>query len=300
MSLRGGGKVEEKALRGGRAQGVHHLPGPWGRRRRTESAVCEAARPEGAARGFRTPRGDSTLEGQKGVANATDQMAAQWKPVQVSAEAPCTKCQQPVKVPYLVTGKEVRDSTGAANTMAVFRCLNCRNAWAGKISIPKELLPPVLTKDETELIGDAVETELATDVFSEYRCQSIRWGVQHPSDNIIESSSMSSCELPVATYPLRDSLGGEVQAGLLSSLQLEGVLYACQKHSTFLPGTQPPARRAFFLGDAAGIGKGRQIAATILDNFSRCAQYCRDEALPLPTRDIILPGVANGANALGL
>jgi hypothetical protein len=54
--------------------------------------------------------------------------------------------------------------------------------------------------------------------------------------------------------------------GKLSRLQLEGVLYACQRHQQIrADGT----RCGFFLGDGAGIGKGRQIAGVILDNCAR-------------------------------
>jgi hypothetical protein len=123
-------------------------------------------------------------------------------------------------------------------------------------------------RDLLEANSDTVE--LTKDVFSEYRCRSIDYGVRHPSDNITESASMSGVYLPAATYPLRDTLGRTVvDGGLLSSLQLEGALYACQRHSRFLPGATTPTRYAFFLGDGAGVGKGRQISATILDNFMR-------------------------------
>ena len=54
--------------------------------------------------------------------------------------------------------------------------------------------------------------------------------------------------------------------GKLSKLQLEGVAYACQKHCELLP---DGARAGFMIGDGAGVGKGRQIAGIILDNYSR-------------------------------
>lgn len=114
---------------------------------------------------------------------------------------------------------------------------------------------------------------LAADVFSEYRCRSLDFGQEHPSDNITESASMSGVALPPATYPLRHALGDEIiGGGLLSNLQLEGSLYACQRHSRFLPSSGSdgkPTRAAFFLGDGAGVGKGRQVAGIILDNFAR-------------------------------
>ncbi|CAH3176312.1 unnamed protein product, partial [Porites lobata] len=55
-------------------------------------------------------------------------------------------------------------------------------------------------------------------------------------------------------------------SGKLSDLQLEGVLYACQRHQMVLANGQ---RAGFFIGDGAGVGKGRQIAGIVLDNFAR-------------------------------
>jgi hypothetical protein len=69
---------------------------------------------------------------------------------------------------------------------------------------------------------------------------------------------------------------------MLSSSQLETVVYAGHAWSRMLPGTFKPAtegvgltidpeghqyRTGFFLGDGTGAGKGRQIAACILDNW---------------------------------
>jgi hypothetical protein len=58
-----------------------------------------------------------------------------------------------------------------------------------------------------------------------------------------------------------------VSGGLLSNLQLEAVLYACQRHEMLLPGGT--TRAGFLLGDGAGVGKGRQIAGIIYENFIR-------------------------------
>lgn len=57
----------------------------------------------------------------------------------------------------------------------------------------------------------------------------------------------------------------DVGAGRLSSAQLEAVLYACMRFQRRLPGGE---RGGFFLGDGAGVGKGRQIAAIIKDFFA--------------------------------
>jgi hypothetical protein len=60
-----------------------------------------------------------------------------------------------------------------------------------------------------------------------------------------------------------------VDEGVLSAAQLETVCYAGQAHGEFLPGSddEQGARCGFFLGDATGVGKGRQAAGILLDNF---------------------------------
>ena len=78
---------------------------------------------------------------------------------------------------------------------------------------------------------------------------------------------MASIDLPPAKYPLFDALGDEfVENGKLSQLQLEGILYACQKHCDPLPDGK---RSGFMIGDGAGVGKGRQISGIIIDNYVR-------------------------------
>ena len=85
----------------------------------------------------------------------------------------------------------------------------------------------------------------------------------HPGE-IAESGLLASVPLPKLTYCTR-ALDGCVARGSLSDLQLEGALHACQRHTALTAGT----RSGFFLGDGAGVGKGRQISAIILDNFAR-------------------------------
>jgi hypothetical protein len=60
---------------------------------------------------------------------------------------------------------------------------------------------------------------------------------------------------PDVTYKHR--LKDLVAAGRLSSLQLESVLYASQRHLALLG---DGSRAGFFIGDGAGIGKGRTLA----------------------------------------
>lgn len=57
-----------------------------------------------------------------------------------------------------------------------------------------------------------------------------------------------------------------IETGALSQLHLETVYYACQRHEIML---ENGYRGGFFLGDGAGVGKGRQIAAIIVENYLR-------------------------------
>lgn len=87
-------------------------------------------------------------------------------------------------------------------------------------------------------------------------------GQKHP-DPVVETSSLSSVEPPSVFYRL--SIPEHViDSGAISALQLEAIVYACQKHETFLPSGE---RAGFLVGDGAGVGKGRTIAGMIYENY---------------------------------
>ncbi|XP_064614960.1 uncharacterized protein LOC135479136 [Liolophura sinensis] len=114
---------------------------------------------------------------------------------------------------------------------------------------------------------EGVQETLSDEVFSTYTHNDIIPGCQpHPGD-IVEAGSLAALSLPPVWYDLASSLPQEtITSGKLSGLQLEGILYACQRHQLILPNGQ---RAGFFIGDGAGVGKGRQISGIILDNFAR-------------------------------
>jgi hypothetical protein len=90
----------------------------------------------------------------------------------------------------------------------------------------------------------------------------------HP-DPLVETASLASVPLPPATF--QHSLHDIVNARLLSDAQLETVIYASQKfHGSRLPDGK---RAGFFLGDGAGVGKGRQIAALIKQNWAEGGRH---------------------------
>jgi len=103
---------------------------------------------------------------------------------------------------------------------------------------------------------------------------------EHPTA-LVESVAMGSIAAPIPDYvphlPERT-----VSERLLSASQLETVVYAGHAWSQFLPGRFTPSkegvgldeaeggrvyRKGYFLGDGTGAGKGRQVAACILDNW---------------------------------
>jgi len=108
----------------------------------------------------------------------------------------------------------------------------------------------------------ALET---TNLWTPYHCRSLPFGCEHPG-NMVEASSLSSINLPEAKYPIIESLALQINNNIISSLQLEAVAFACQRHQHKLLNGK---RAGFLIADGTGVGKGRQNAAIILDNIAR-------------------------------
>lgn len=87
---------------------------------------------------------------------------------------------------------------------------------------------------------------------------------KHPA-NLVESSAMAAVPAPTITYtPHIDQ--SVIDNGLISDVQLENISYAGQAHEKTL---ESGARKGYFIGDGTGVGKGRQAAGIILDNFNQ-------------------------------
>ena len=137
-----------------------------------------------------------------------------------------------------------------------------------------------------------------TGVYLPYRPSRIVFDTagEHPTA-LVESVAMGSIPAPIPTHvpalPERT-----VSERLLSSSQLETVVYAGHAWTQFIPGRFRPDkegvglvidengsryRKGFFLGDGTGAGKGRQVAAVILDNWlagrRRAIWVSKNEAL---------------------
>jgi hypothetical protein len=128
-----------------------------------------------------------------------------------------------------------------------------------------------------------MEEEIQESSYSEYKPRKFLLGQPHP-DVLVESASLSATELPDLCYTL--ALPTRlINSGRLSAPQLETVAYCCQVHEEWLPyhqttskpltkltagGNSPvtsPLRKGFFLGDGAGVGKGRQLAGITYENW---------------------------------
>ncbi len=103
-------------------------------------------------------------------------------------------------------------------------------------------------------------------VFSEYFPQKVKieGAKAHPTP-LVEPTAMAAVDPVDPNYSPK--LPKElIESGALSDAQLENVVYAGQAHDQVLPDGK---RLGYFIGDGTGVGKGRQIAAIILDNFNR-------------------------------
>ncbi|XP_078526067.1 protein strawberry notch homolog 2 isoform X2 [Lissotriton helveticus] len=112
-------------------------------------------------------------------------------------------------------------------------------------------------EEETEELGH-------TETYSDYVPSKSKIGKQHP-DRVVETSTLSSVPPPDITYELALPSSTFDQT-LLSALQLEAIVYACQQHEVLLPSGQ---RAGFLIGDGAGVGKGRTVAGIIFENYLR-------------------------------
>lgn len=106
------------------------------------------------------------------------------------------------------------------------------------------------------------------EVWAPYLVRSIPFGKKHPG-KLVEATVLAATTLPQATYSVAESLQAQIDDGRLSNVQLEGIVYASQRFQTFVPSADVQYRAGFLIADAAGVGKGRQIAGLILDNLVR-------------------------------
>uniref|UniRef100_H3AXE2 Protein strawberry notch homolog 2 n=2 Tax=Latimeria chalumnae TaxID=7897 RepID=H3AXE2_LATCH len=122
--------------------------------------------------------------------------------------------------------------------------------------------PPPPTEEEDEGEDEEAEELGHAETYADYVPLKSRIGKPHP-DRVVETSTLSSVPPPDISYSL--SLPeSTTNSGLLSALQLEAIIYACQQHEVILQSGQ---RAGFLIGDGAGVGKGRTVAGIIFENY---------------------------------
>lgn len=115
--------------------------------------------------------------------------------------------------------------------------------------------------------GKLLTTDALTDnLYDNYQPKKLKVKDAQPHPAVlVESAVMAAVDPPDPTYT--PNLTQEsIAKGDISLAQLEGVVYAGMAHEQFLPNGE---RLGFFIGDGTGVGKGREIAAIIMDNWRR-------------------------------
>ncbi|GAV64893.1 PHD domain-containing protein/Helicase_C_4 domain-containing protein/AAA_34 domain-containing protein [Cephalotus follicularis] len=189
-------------------------------------------------------------------------------------QLPCAHCKAILNVPH---------------GLSHFSCPQCGVDLAVDLSKVKQLFPPPvrppapvppavrapaplpspipIPPEEVNEVAIEVEREedeggTAGETFTDYRPPKLSIGPPHP-DPIVETSSLSAVQPPEPTYDLKIKDDLE-RSEALSCLQIETLVYASQRHLHHLPNG---ARAGFFIGDGAGVGKGRTIAGLIWENW---------------------------------
>ena len=123
-------------------------------------------------------------------------------------------------------------------------------------------------KRELEAELDHEDDDAADDVqFEDYEPLWLKGiGKKHP-DPVVENASLSAVKAPKPPDDcLEDIDAAVVKEGKLSNLQLEAVAYA---NMCFGKNLEDGSRRGFFIGDGAGIGKGRELAGIVAQQWAR-------------------------------
>ena len=187
-----------------------------------------------------------------------------------------------------------------------------RAATIAPAAIPAE--PDGVPLDYETVDWQAAEGgRLSDSIYEDYGLQAIRIsGSQAHPTPLVQSAAMASVAPPKPSH--RPRLPENI-CNVLSDAQLETVIYAGEAHSDHLAGDwtvdktfdvvkaapegTPDAvrfRRGFFVGDGTGVGKGRENAAIILDNWLQG----RRKAVWISKSDKLLQAAQRDWGALGM
>ena len=156
-------------------------------------------------------------------------------------------------------------------------------------------------------------TRLSDSIYEDYGLQSIRIpGAQDHPTQLVQSAAMASVAPPQPSY--RPRLPSNI-LNLLSGAQLETLIYAGEAHGGHLAGAWTVDetldvvtaaaedakgavrfRRGFMIGDGTGVGKGRESAGIILDNWVQG----RRKAVWISKSDKLIEDAQRDWSALGM
>ncbi len=135
---------------------------------------------------------------------------------------------------------------------------------AAALRVPRAVPRRVASSSRTR--EGETDGETASEVWRRWSPSSLALGSPHPGP-LVEAATLADVRLPPLSFDPRETLARQIESGTLSDAQLEGVAYACARHLRSLPVSGE--RAGFYLGDGAGVGKGRQIAGIAYDSAAR-------------------------------
>jgi hypothetical protein len=120
----------------------------------------------------------------------------------------------------------------------------------------------------------------------------VKGAKKHPA-KLVESAAMAAVDSPAASYTPK--IPKElIASGALSDVQMTNIVYAGQAHSQMIPNQNK--RKGYFIGDGTGVGKGRQLAGIILDNYMQG----RKKALWISKGQNLYPDAQRDWKAMGM
>ncbi|KAG6765551.1 hypothetical protein POTOM_029597 [Populus tomentosa] len=190
-------------------------------------------------------------------------------------QLPCAYCKAILNVPHGLARFQcpqcfVDLAVDLVTSEVLGKLMACSGPLLLNSNIENSSFQDLPYKVAIEVEREEDEGGTAGETFTDYRPPKLSIGPPHP-DPIVEMSSLSAVQPPELTYDLKikDDLES---TKALSCLQIETLVYACQRHMQHLPNG---ARAGFFIGDGAGMGKGRTIAGLIWENW----RHARRKAL---------------------